>query len=89
MEASIKNPTVSPGSNVPIHFALNKAFKNVIGIQITLFMDLKVHSLLNPDEVVTHITKVLGKSEITKEDIVRNSDGQDLMYTFELAKIQE
>ena len=89
VEASIKNPTVSPGSNISIHFAMNKAFKNVVGIQITLFMDLKVHSLLNPEEIVTHITKELGRSEITKEDLVRNSDGQDLFYSFELAKIQE
>lgn len=54
---------------------------------MALVLDLKVYSLVEPKSIVEHIIKELGSESITREELVRNSDGTSLIHAFKLSQI--
>ena len=59
---------------------MKKFFKNVQKINVSLLMDLRLYSLVEPKNVVEHIQQELGAETITKEDLQRNSNGNSLLH---------
>jgi hypothetical protein len=45
-------------------------------------MDLKVYSLADSKSQIGHIQEEMGTEVLTREDILRNSDGKSVQHTF-------
>ena len=78
-----------PRDNIDLNFDLNKGFNKIQLIEIALILDLKIQSLTESKHTVEHIQQALGSETITKDDLLRNSDGKNLLHSFQMSKIQE
>jgi len=83
----MRSGIVPPNSNIELDFDFSKMFDQVLHIEIALVLDLKIFGLSEPRNVIEHITKELGSESITREELVRNSDGKNLVYAFKMSEI--
>ena len=81
------NRQFKPDQNIEITFLLEKVIRQISHIKITLFLDLQVYSLTETPYCVESFQQELGSETIEREDIKRNSDGQNFQALFSLAKI--
>ena len=84
IEVTMRSGIISPNSNIELDFDLSKMFDQVLNIDIALVLDLKIFGLSEPRDVIEHITKELGSESITREELLRNSDGMNLLYAFKM-----
>jgi hypothetical protein len=56
----------------------------MVSIRIGLWLDLKIYSLLEPKILIEEVKQELGYEEMTKEDIRRNQNGNNLLNSFSL-----
>lgn len=87
IEVTMRSGIISPNSNIELDFDLSKMFDQVLNIDIALVLDLKIFGLSEPRDVIEHITKELGSESITREELLRNSDGMNLLYAFKMPQI--
>jgi len=62
--------------------------RSVNSIRVGLFMELEVHSLMDPPTVIESVTQELGHQVMKRSDIQHNSDGQNLLATLSLGLIK-
>ena len=55
LEVAIRSSVCRPHKNIEIDFDLNKVFKNLQLIQVSLVLDLKIWNLKEPRILVEHI----------------------------------
>ena len=84
IEVTMRSGIISPNSNIELDFDLSKMFDQVLNIDIALVLDLKIFGLSEPRDVIEQITKELGSESITREELLRNSDGMNLLYAFKM-----
>ena len=87
LEISLASSVFRPRTNIDLNFDMVQIFNKIQKITVSLILELKINTLEEPKIVVEHIEQCLGTETITKDDMMRNSDGKTMLHSFLMSKI--